>query len=205
MALSADGHVLATVAADGRASPLVELLRQLLGRAGYPAPPAMPELDAIGVATGPGRYSGLRRGIAFAKGLSAAREISLVGVPTEAAMRAAAGRPDAVVLIPAGRGRLYACGAAAERELIETVAETEIASIARARETLVGVVGPVPSSGVEPTVGVAVEVTPAETAAAVAGLARRWLRSHDGPASDDATPRYAAPAVVAPPRNEVHG
>jgi tRNA threonylcarbamoyladenosine biosynthesis protein TsaB len=205
MALSGDGRVLATVAADERTSPLVDLLRQLLGRAGYPAPPAMPELEAIGVATGPGRYSGLRRGIAFAKGLCAARATALVGVPTEAAMRAAAGRPNAVVLIPAGRGRLYACGAAAEPELIETVAETEIVSIARVRETLVGAIGPAPDSGIEPAAGVAVQVTPAATAAAVAKLALRWLRSHDGPASDDVTPRYAAPAVVAPLRDEVHG
>ncbi len=205
MALSRDGRMLATVAAEKRVSQLIELLRQLLRRAGYPARPAFPVVEAIGVATGPGRYSGLRRGIAFAKGLGAARATSLIGVPTEAAMRAAAGRPEATVLIPAGRGRLYVCGAAAAGEPIETVAETEIASIARAQETVVGAIETPAGSSIEPAAAVAVEVTAAETAAAVARLARRWLRGHDGPASDDTTPRYAAPAVVAPPHDEVHG
>jgi tRNA threonylcarbamoyladenosine biosynthesis protein TsaB len=40
------------------------------------------DLDAIAVAEGPGSYTGLRIGIAFAKGLSLAHNLPLVGIPT---------------------------------------------------------------------------------------------------------------------------
>jgi tRNA threonylcarbamoyladenosine biosynthesis protein TsaB len=66
------------------------------------------DLDLLVVATGPGTFTGLRIGLAFAKGLALSLHIPIVGVPTFDALAAAqplAEHPMAV-LLPAGRGRL---------------------------------------------------------------------------------------------------
>ena len=70
-----------------------ELLgRQAIGRAG---------LAAIVVGTGPGAFTGLRVGIATAKGLAHAIRCPIVGVSTAAALLAGS-PPEAVLLLPAG-------------------------------------------------------------------------------------------------------
>jgi tRNA threonylcarbamoyladenosine biosynthesis protein TsaB len=66
------------------------------------------DLAALGVATGPGSFTGLRVGLSLAKGLAMARGLPLVGVPTLdflAAAQPAMGMPLAATL-RAGRGRL---------------------------------------------------------------------------------------------------
>lgn len=59
-------------------------------------------LTGIVVGTGPGAFTGLRVGIATAKGLAHGLGIPLVGVSTAEALLAASGDRDAVLLLPAG-------------------------------------------------------------------------------------------------------
>ncbi len=66
------------------------------------------DLTVLGVATGPGSFTGLRIGMALAKGLALARHLPLVGIPTLDILAAA--QPitvaDMVAVLQAGRGRL---------------------------------------------------------------------------------------------------
>ena len=57
---------------------LAPALAGLLGRTGI----SMGDLSALGVAIGPGSFTSLRVGLAFAKGLALARKIPIIGVPT---------------------------------------------------------------------------------------------------------------------------
>jgi tRNA threonylcarbamoyladenosine biosynthesis protein TsaB len=73
------------------------------------------DLSAIGVAIGPGSFTGLRIGLALAKGMAMAQNIPLVGVPTLDILAAAMGSDqnvqynEMVALLRAGRGRLAVC------------------------------------------------------------------------------------------------
>jgi tRNA threonylcarbamoyladenosine biosynthesis protein TsaB len=63
-------------------------------------------IDRVAVTVGPGSFTGLRVGIAFAKGLAAARGLPLVGIGTLEALAA----PHAGLVFPsidAKRGQLY--------------------------------------------------------------------------------------------------
>ncbi len=65
-------------------------------------------LGAVAVAIGPGTFTGLRVGLALAKGLVLARDLPLIGVPTldvAAAPYTSADTP-VVVAVAAGRGRI---------------------------------------------------------------------------------------------------
>jgi tRNA threonylcarbamoyladenosine biosynthesis protein TsaB len=63
------------------------------------------ELQAVAVSLGPGSFTGLRTGLAFAKGLCFATGARLIGVPTLLAW--AEGRPQAQVWLDARRGMVY--------------------------------------------------------------------------------------------------
>jgi tRNA threonylcarbamoyladenosine biosynthesis protein TsaB len=71
---------------------------------------AMPrDLSAVGVAIGPGSFTGLRVGLAAAKGLALAQGLKLAGVPTlDITAYPHEGQPVPVIAIAqAGRGRVY--------------------------------------------------------------------------------------------------
>ena len=80
------------------------MARQVMAAAGLP----FDRLDRIGVTVGPGSFTGLRVGLAFAKGLSLALGVPCVGVGTLQALAVSvdAGGPK-VAVIDAGRGRVY--------------------------------------------------------------------------------------------------
>jgi tRNA threonylcarbamoyladenosine biosynthesis protein TsaB len=67
------------------------------------------DLVGVGVSVGPGSYTGVRIGVAFAKGLAAPRNLPLVGVTTADTIAAAQNYQSGaglVTVIPAGRGRI---------------------------------------------------------------------------------------------------
>jgi tRNA threonylcarbamoyladenosine biosynthesis protein TsaB len=65
-------------------------------------------LVAVGVATGPGSFTGLRIGMALAKGIALARHLPVIGVPTLDVLAAAqpVREMDLAAVLLAGRGRL---------------------------------------------------------------------------------------------------
>lgn len=66
-------------------------------------------LERIGVTVGPGSFTGLRVGLAFAQGLGAALDRPVVGISALDALRASAGEAPAIAaLIDARRGQVYA-------------------------------------------------------------------------------------------------
>ncbi len=107
LALYDGASVLAELAWTSRARHTAELapaLTGLLARTGH----RMPDLTVIGVAIGPGSFTSLRVGLAFAKGLALARKLPIVGVPTLDVV--AAGVPvqqlPLAAVIQAGRTRV---------------------------------------------------------------------------------------------------
>jgi tRNA threonylcarbamoyladenosine biosynthesis protein TsaB len=68
------------------------------------------DLSGVGVALGPGSYTGLRIGLGLAKGLALAHTLPLLGVPTfQVLLRAQPSRPEGVLaVLHAGRGRVIA-------------------------------------------------------------------------------------------------
>lgn len=69
---------------------------------------SIPKLQALAVATGPGSFTGLRIGMALAKGLALTHRLPLIGVPTLDSLAAAQPIQEIplVAALKAGRGRL---------------------------------------------------------------------------------------------------
>jgi tRNA threonylcarbamoyladenosine biosynthesis protein TsaB len=115
-----DGRELAFASAEGghAAQRVLVLVDEVLARAGYEASAAA----QIVVGCGPGSFTGLRIGIATARGLALALGRPCIGVSTLEAL--AAGAPGALALIDARRGELFALDGAgsAVAELPEHVA-----------------------------------------------------------------------------------
>ena len=85
---------------------LVPAIQDILAGGGV----ATDHLTALAASIGPGSYTGLRIGVAFAKGLAASHRLPLVGVSTLDIL--AAGQPyyqsglGLIVVVQAGRGRI---------------------------------------------------------------------------------------------------
>jgi tRNA threonylcarbamoyladenosine biosynthesis protein TsaB len=99
-ALVSDGEVLGE--RTSRAATVLEDVDALLRQAGAHTR----ELDGIAVGIGPGSFTGVRIGLATARGLSLALGLPVAGVSTLDAL--AAGAPGALPLVDARRGEVFA-------------------------------------------------------------------------------------------------
>ena len=70
---------------------------------------SMAQIDAVAVAAGPGSFTGIRIGIAAAKGFCAAADKPALGITTFETLAYNA-ESDALAVVPAGRGGYYVCG-----------------------------------------------------------------------------------------------
>lgn len=131
VALLAEGRLQGGVEVAGpldhseRLLPSVEYLLSRLGLA-----PA--DLRGIAVTVGPGSFTGVRVGLASARGLARSAGLPSVGVPSlEALAHAASSAPDEAWICPwiqAGRGEVYAAAyTASSRGWIEVIAPSAAA------------------------------------------------------------------------------
>ncbi len=106
-ALSRDGETLGWLSEPmtrGHQERLAPMVRDLMATHGL----TFADIDRIGVTVGPGSFTGLRVGLAFAKGLGLALGKPCIGVSTLAALAAGVDTLGVTaVVIDAGRGRLY--------------------------------------------------------------------------------------------------
>lgn len=99
VALAVDGAVVASdraAMARGHAEALMPMVRSVMARAGV----AFAALDLVAVTVGPGSFTGLRTGLAAARGIGLAQNIPVVGVTTLEALAAAAARDPAASALP---------------------------------------------------------------------------------------------------------
>ena len=105
VAVCADGVALAAASeamTRGHQERLAPMTREVMATAGL----AFAQLDRIAVTVGPGSFTGLRVGLAFAKGLALALDRPCVGISVLEAM--GRGRPGfAAACIDAHRGQIY--------------------------------------------------------------------------------------------------
>ncbi len=103
-----DGQALAVrseLMARGHSERLGGFVRDAVAEAGG----GFEALDRIGVTVGPGSFTGLRVGLAFAQGLGAALALPVVGISTLEALAGSAdgGEGATAAVIDARRGRVY--------------------------------------------------------------------------------------------------
>jgi tRNA threonylcarbamoyladenosine biosynthesis protein TsaB len=107
VAVTRDGEVLAALSEPmlrGHQERLAPMVQELMARAGLP----FSALGRIGVTVGPGSFTGLRVGLAFAKGLGLALSRPCVGVGTLEALAASEPGPSlTAAVIDAKRGQVY--------------------------------------------------------------------------------------------------
>lgn len=129
VALSEGDHLLfAEDLSRGSASAeIVSAVRRLLLQAGW----RLQDLHAVGVVTGPGSFTGIRAGVAAAKGLCEATGLRLAAVSRLEVLADTASLQDGFAVLDAGRGELYVCEQPTGREWLSSSSDFEATSQGR--------------------------------------------------------------------------
>jgi tRNA threonylcarbamoyladenosine biosynthesis protein TsaB len=123
VALSEGLQVLASedLARGSASAEIVSAMRRLLDQVGW----RLAELSAVGVVSGPGTFTGMRIGLATAKGLCEAAGLPLAAVSRLAVLADAASLREGIAALDAGRGELYVRDVASGHELLRSREEPE--------------------------------------------------------------------------------
>jgi tRNA threonylcarbamoyladenosine biosynthesis protein TsaB len=92
-----------TLPERGSSSALLPAVSRLLKEMGW----ALADLDGIGVVAGPGSFTGVRVGLAAAKGLCEAANLPLAAVSRLAVLMEATALEEGCAVLDAGRGEYY--------------------------------------------------------------------------------------------------
>ncbi len=124
IALTCGEEVLAAedIARGSASAEIIEAIRRLLqtqpgGQLRY--------LDAFGVVHGPGSFTGIRAGLAAAKGLCEAAGLPMAAVTRLEVLANAAGLADGYAALDAGRAEVYVREIATGREWLSTIADLQ--------------------------------------------------------------------------------
>lgn len=114
IALSSGKQVLASedLARGSASAETLSAIRRLLNQQNW----SLGDLDAIGVVRGPGSFTGVRAGLAAAKGLCEATGLPLAAVSRLEVLLKSALLPDGVAALDAGRGEVYVRDGSTSRE-----------------------------------------------------------------------------------------
>jgi len=112
-----DGELMAagkTLALRSSSSALLPAIARLLEEQGW----KLAELDGAGIVSGPGSFTGVRVGLAAAKGLCEAAGLPLVAVSRLEVLANAAALQDGYAVLDAGRGEVFVRAVATGKEML---------------------------------------------------------------------------------------
>ena len=147
--------------ARGHQEALAPLTEAVMAEAGL----AFADLDAIGVTVGPGSFTGLRVGLAFAQGLGAALDRPVAGLSTLDALAASVAPDDRPVaaVVDARRGQVYARLFRAHAVPIDDAGAMPLSALAE-RLADAGGTGRLVGTGATLGAGIAADWTPVDLA-----------------------------------------
>ncbi len=122
IALSCGEEVLASedLARGTASAEIIEAIRRLLlAQRGW----QLRDLDAIGVVHGPGSFTGIRTGLAAAKGLCEAAGLPLAAVSRLEVLAQASTLTDGYAALDAGRSEVYVREVSTGREWLSTISD----------------------------------------------------------------------------------
>lgn len=121
IAVSAGEYVLASedLARATASAEILMAVRRLLNQVNW----HLEDLAGVGVVRGPGSFTGVRAGLAAAKGLCEATGLSLAAVSRLEVLAQAAALPNALAALDAGRGEAYVRDGSTGREWLGTIAD----------------------------------------------------------------------------------